>query len=252
MQDIRFSIRNAPAGRVKHGFNAARGCCGCSHRGTTMIRKFLIPALAIAMLGGCVTSGYEYRGGNGDYYYGQPQVEYRDYGSPYGRFGYGYPGGWSGSFGWGYGYGDPYGFYGGYYDPWRYYTPYRRPHHRDHHGDHDHNHDHDDDQAGTPPTQPDGNGHRPPPWRDFVRVPPPGKRPPPVPQQRRDYVAPTLRPMPRLDDQATVTRDDRREERREVRREPERRDTDRPQNRSAPERIQRSEPDRDLRRKHEP
>jgi hypothetical protein len=217
-----------------------------------MIRKFLIPALAIAMLGGCVTSGYEYRGGNGDYYYGQPQVEYRDYGSPYGRFGYGYPGGWSGSFGWGYGYGDPYGFYGGYYDPWRYYTPYRRPHHRDHHGDHDHNHDHDDDQAGTPPTQPDGNGHRPPPWRDFVRVPPPGKRPPPVPQQRRDYVAPTLRPMPRLDDQATVTRDDRREERREVRREPERRDTDRPQNRSAPERIQRSEPDRDLRRKHEP
>ena len=52
-----------------------------------MIRKLLLPALAVAMLGGCVTSGYEYRGDNGDYYYGQPQVEYRDYGYPYGRFG---------------------------------------------------------------------------------------------------------------------------------------------------------------------
>jgi hypothetical protein len=231
----RFSIRNVSAARVKHGFNATRGCCGRTYRGTIMIRKLLLPALAVAMLGGCVTSGYEYRGGNGDYYYGQPQVEYRDYGYPYGRFGYGYPGGWSGSFGWGYGYGDPYGYYGGYYDPWRYYTPYRRPHHRDHHGDHDH-----DDSAGVPPTTPRDDGdHRPPPWRDFIRVPPPGTRPPPVPQQRRDYVAPTLRPMPRMDDQPTVTRDDRREERREIRREPERTQV-------------RREPDRDLRRKHEP
>jgi hypothetical protein len=242
---IRFSIPNASARRVKHGFNATRGCCDRSHRGTVMIRKFLVPALAIAMLGGCVTSGYEYRGGNGDYYYGQPQVEYRDYGSPYGGFGYGYPGGWNGSFGWGYGYGDPYGFYGGYYDPWRYYTPYRRPHHRDHHGDH---HDHDDGDTGSSPPTSGDNDHRPPPWRDFVRVPPPGRRPPMVPQQPRDTGAPILRPMPRIDD-----RDDRREERREARREPERRDADRSFDRGSSDRTRAgSEPDRDLRRKREP
>jgi len=207
-----------------------------------MIRKFLLPALAIAMLGGCVTSGYQYRGGSGDYYYGQPQVEYRDYGYPYGGFGYGYPGGWSGSIGWGYGYGYPYGFYGGYYDPWRYYTPYRRPHHRDHDHDHDHHGDHhDDDGPGTPPRTPrDDDAHRPPPWRDFVRVRPPVVTP--VPQQRRDHATPTLRPpMPRMgDDPPTVTRE-------------ERRVPDRSQNRSEPDRIQAPrEPDRDLRRKHEP
>jgi hypothetical protein len=203
-----------------------------------MIRKLLLPALAIAMLGGCVTSGYQYRGGNGDYYYGQPQVEYRDYGYPYGGFGYGYPGGWSGSFGWGYGYGDPYGFYGGYggyYDPWRYYTPYRRPHHRDH----DHHGDHDDDGPGTPPHRRDDEAHRPPPWRDFVRVRPPVVTP--VPQQRRDHATPTLRPLPRWGgDQPTVTRE-------------EHRAPERSQNRSEPERIQiPRESDRDLRRKHEP
>jgi hypothetical protein len=205
-----------------------------------MIRKLLFPALAVAMLGGCVTSGYQYRGGNGDYYYGQPQVEYRDYGSPYGRFGYGYPGGWGGSFGWGYGYGDPDGFYGGYYDPWRYYyVPHRRPHHRDHE-------DRGDHHGGTdvPPVDPgDDDDHRPPPWRDFVRAGPPGTPrgvTPALPQQRRDTATPLLRlPMPR-NDLPTVTR--------EVRREPERAQNHRESDRGPARR----EPDRDQHRNNEP
>lgn len=199
-------------------------------QGTTMIRKFLLPALALAMLGGCVTSGYQYRGGNGDYYYGQPQVEYRDYGYPYGGFGYGYPGGWTGSFGWGYGHGDPYGYYGGYYDPWRYYTPYRRPYH--HHQD-----DHDDANAGVPPVdQGEDNDHRPPPWRDFVRVRPPGVTPLPQQPQQDDAMSPR-RPMPRMRDPQIV--------RREPVRAQDRRESDRLQ-------IIRSDADRDPRRKHEP
>ena len=96
-----------------------------------MSRKLLMPSLTLALgaallggclLGGCV-SGYQYRSGVGDYYYGQPGVEYRDYGyggygGGYGGYGpYGYDGGWGGwggSMGYGYGYGSPYG-YGGYY-----------------------------------------------------------------------------------------------------------------------------------------
>jgi len=81
-----------------------------------MLRKRLLPVLALATLAGCAT-GYSYRGGTGDYYYGQPSVEYRYYG------GYGY----GGSIGYGYPrayyvdafgrpiYGDPYGYYGGRY-----------------------------------------------------------------------------------------------------------------------------------------
>lgn len=65
-----------------------------------MIRKLLLPTLAAVLLGGCVTGGYQYRGGPGDYYYGQPSVDYRYYGAPY--YDYGYPG---------YGYA-PYGYYG--------------------------------------------------------------------------------------------------------------------------------------------
>jgi hypothetical protein len=105
-----------------------------STRGTTMIRKALIPTLAAALavlVGGCAT-GYQYRGGNGDYYYGQPSIEYRDYG--YGSYGYGYPGGWSGSLGFGYGYGGypyygyGYPYYGGYGYPYYYRHHYpRRP-----------------------------------------------------------------------------------------------------------------------------
>lgn len=99
-----------------------------------MIRNWLLPALtaglAAALLGGCV-SDYQYRGGNGDYYYGQPSVEYRDYG--YGGYGggYGYPGGWSGSIGYGSGYGGSSYGYGGYGSPYGYGGyggyPYWRP-----------------------------------------------------------------------------------------------------------------------------
>ena len=97
-----------------------------------MIRKLLLPALATALLAGCVTSGYQYRGGTGDYYYGQPSTQYRYYGSPYGNYGYGYPGGWSGSIGYGYGYYPngyyPYGYYGyGGYPYYRHHNPYRPP-----------------------------------------------------------------------------------------------------------------------------
>ena len=104
----------------------------------------LASSLAV-LLAGCV-SGYQYREGNGDYYYGQPSVEYRDYGyGDYGYGGYGYPGGWSGSLGYGYGYGGygyPYGGYGypygGYGYPW--YPPLilvPGHHGGHHHGGHD-------------------------------------------------------------------------------------------------------------------
>ena len=87
-----------------------------------MIRKLLLPALAAALLGACATP-YDYRGGHGDYYYGQPSVDYYD--SYYGGYG-GYGGMW-GYGGYGYGYGYPYYGYGyrrsygyGYGRRWRY------------------------------------------------------------------------------------------------------------------------------------
>src|SRR5688572_3409380 len=74
---------------------------------TDMIRKLLLPLVAVALLGGCVSYGYSYRQGAGDYYYGAPSVDYRYY-SPYS-------------------YGSPYSYYGGgysYYGPYRYGYPY--------------------------------------------------------------------------------------------------------------------------------
>jgi hypothetical protein len=102
-----------------------------------MIRKLFFATLGAALLGGCVT-GYQYRGGSGDYYYGQPSVDYYDdgyyggsYGYPYGYGGYpgGYPGGWNGMLGIGLGYG---GYYGPYGYPYGYGDPYygRGHHHR--------------------------------------------------------------------------------------------------------------------------
>ena len=82
--------------------------------------RLLIPALAAALLAGCITTdygyrdGYGYRNGHGDYYYSRPQ------GSYYGGVGYGYPGG---AYGYGgYRYGSPSGYYGGVYSgyPYRY------------------------------------------------------------------------------------------------------------------------------------
>ncbi|NUS38462.1 MAG: hypothetical protein HOQ02_05505 [Lysobacter sp.] len=93
----------------------------------TLLRALVLPGLAGVLLAGCAT-GYEYRGGPGDYYYGQPEIEYRDQG----WYGYGYPYGY---------YSDgPYGYYGGgypYYDGGYPYDPYwggywvrPRTHHR--------------------------------------------------------------------------------------------------------------------------
>lgn len=132
-----------------------------------MLRKLLLPMLATAALAGCATD-YQYRNGNGDYYYGQPRVEYRNVG----------PGGYYGGFGLGYGsggfgatyyydrfgrlvYGVPGGYYGlPYYGGNGWYG--QRPHRG--HGDRD---DHDGDDHGG---NGDGNGNhsdRPPPWRDL-------------------------------------------------------------------------------------
>lgn len=137
-----------------------------------MIRKLTFAALAAALLGGCVSTGYQYRDGPGDYYYGRSASAYGPYGAPYGRIGYGYPGGLYGSVGYGYGY--PYDrysrYYGGYsrygYYPYGhpyYYSPYYYPRPvivRPRHG---HGH--------TPPP-PDQHDHdrdkRRPPWRDLA------------------------------------------------------------------------------------
>ncbi|HSD15839.1 MAG TPA: hypothetical protein VLC71_01090 [Thermomonas sp.] len=132
-----------------------------------MLRKILLPAFVIATLAGCAT-GYSYRSGNGgDYYYGEPNVEYRYYGGYgyYGSYGYGYGG--YGYYGLGrpwYGY--PYGYYGGAYPSYPYGHGPRPPHGPGHGHDGGHDGDHD----GPPPPQ---DGHRPgnrPPWRDIGRI----------------------------------------------------------------------------------
>jgi len=141
-----------------------------------MFRSILLCALATATLAGCAT-GYGYRDGNGDYYYGQPRTEYRYY-DPYGAYGsYGY--GTYGNYGYGSGYyydrygrvvyGNPYGYYGspyGYGNAW--WWSHQRPAggyggHGD--GRDDHHDDHDGDRDG-----------RRPPWRNFGNAMPPGDR----------------------------------------------------------------------------
>ena len=152
-----------------------------------MIRKFLLPVVAVAALAGCAT-GYGYRSGAGDYYHGRSQGDYRPYGgyTPYGGY---YGGGYYGSGGYigggyyggryhgGVGYGYPYGYgrygYGSYpyygnpyyrYPP--VYYPPRPP--RDQGGD------------GNPTTPPDNNHGRDrenlPPWRRIGNLPPPPTR----------------------------------------------------------------------------
>ena len=116
----------------------------------TMIRKLLLPAIAVALLGGCMTGGYSYRQDRGDYYYGQPGVDYRHHGAPAGYY--------NGYYGNSYYYrrGYPY-YYGGYRHgyPYGYYRPpvviRPRPD-----GDNDHHQDRDDDQKA--------------PWRDYERL----------------------------------------------------------------------------------
>lgn len=117
-----------------------------------MIRKLILPALAVLLLSGCMT-GYTYRTAPGDYYYGQPATIYR--GHYYG--GYGYPG--------------YYGYYGyPYYGSYRYrygYPYYRNP------------------WPGRPHSPRPGNDNgggkdtpdRKPPWRDLGSVADPSSRP---------------------------------------------------------------------------
>lgn len=184
-----------------------------------MFRRLLLPLAATALLAGCVTSApYGYRGGGqGDYYYGSPSVEYRYegypgygdpyygpyrsgfsiwgstggyYGRPYYGPGYGYPG-------YGYpGYGNPYygnPYYGSYYG---YPHPTRRPR-----PDQDNDNDHDD----QPSNQPSGG-----PWRNLDEITRRrrmvdstggGNAPQPLipqPQPMPQFTPP--RPMPRMDD----------------------------------------------------
>ncbi len=101
-----------------------------------MIRQMSIAAcvaVSALALSGCV-SDYAYRDGPGDYYYGQPTVNYDYYGAPYGGVGYGGYGygGYYGGIGYGSGYyggyGYPYGYGGNTYIYPRYY--YRDRDHR--------------------------------------------------------------------------------------------------------------------------
>ena len=136
-------------------------------QGTVMIRKLLLPLVALLVLSGCA-SDYYYRGGSGDYYYGSPRSTYY-YGAPYSSIGYGSPGGWYGGIGYGYGYGSPYRYgyrYGAPYYPYYPYYPRWRHHHR-------------------PPPKPPGEEHRPPQEGDRMTG---GRQPPrrvavPQPQQ---------------------------------------------------------------------
>lgn len=121
-----------------------------------MIRKLLLPAIAVATLAGCVTQpGYR------DVGYGHSRVEYRRI-DPYGAYGYPPVYGYYGYYGSPY-YGYPYGVY-------RPPHPPRPPHgsgHDGHHGgDHDGDH-HDGDHPGhaQPPDPRDGDDRRPP-WRN--------------------------------------------------------------------------------------
>lgn len=138
-------------------------------QGHDMIRNLIFALLAGATLTACVSSGYGYRGGSGDYYYGRPSAGHYGYPAPYGSAGYG-TGGWYGGAGYGYpAYGGyygaraPHGYYYrpgyGYYAP---YYPYYRPvvvHPPRHHNP-------------TPPRvdPPGDTGSRDVPWRDLDRL----------------------------------------------------------------------------------
>ena len=161
-----------------------------------MFRKLLLPVLAMGLLGGCVSSGYQYD--SAGYYYGQPSTNYRysdGYYGGYSRYPSNYPGYYGGLY---YGAGSAYPGYGYGRYPYGYYRPpvvVVRPGQGGHHG---------------------GNhGHRPPsgdrndraPWRDHERLqreriqrstpPPAGNRPSgvtlrnPVPVQPRPAAAPS-------------------------------------------------------------
>ena len=169
-----------------------------------MFRKLLLPALAIGLLGGCVTGGYQYD--SAGYYYGQPSTSYR-YSDGYYGGGYGYPGyapSYYGSLYYGGGYRNPGYRYPGYgYSnyPYGYYRPpviVVRPGHNGNHGGNHGNH------GNRPPS---GDRDNRAPWRDYERLqreriqrstpPPTGNRPgatllrPPVPAQPSPAAVPS-------------------------------------------------------------
>ncbi|QOY62636.1 hypothetical protein INQ40_12315 [Lysobacter sp. H21R4] len=178
-----------------------------------MFRKILLPALAIGLLGGCVSSGYQYD--SGGYYYGQPSTTYRYHDSYYDNYRYpGYYGSLNYRYGYpGYrypGYGYPgYGYGGGYYRP---PVVIVRPGHGNHHGG---NHDY------RPPT---GGRNDRAPWRDYERLqreriqrstPPAGNRPSsavmrnPVPAQPRPAAMPSRPAAPTPSQGSRNSRSDR-------------------------------------------
>ncbi|MGI8560313.1 MAG: hypothetical protein ACR2J7_02515 [Luteimonas sp.] len=176
-------------------------------QGQIMIRTLSLAVLAAVALSGCVTSGYGYRGGSGDYYHGRSSPGYYGYGAPYGSIGYGTHGAWYGGIGYGstyyrgpypYGYGPYYrpgygGYYGPYYRPYHgpYYPPYRRP--VVVHPGHPH-------KPRPPHVERPDHPDRPPrtgiPWRDLDELnrPRPGM---PIPTPARPEVAQS--PPPRMD-----------------------------------------------------
>ena len=128
-----------------------------------MIRKLVLPALAAALLAGCVTDYGAYGGGVYGGYYGNPSVEFR-YDSGYLMYPSGYGGYGTYCYPYRY-YGAPYGYggYGGYYGypyyrpSYPYYRPYQghRPPgvHPRPHGPYPPQHRRDDDRR--------------PPWRNY-------------------------------------------------------------------------------------
>src|SRR5690606_13056957 len=133
-----------------------------------MIRKLILPALAALLLAGCAS--YQYRGGTGDYYYGQPGTEYRYYGYPYGGYGYGaYGYGYPSYFSYRSYYGYPYG-YGGYYRPP--YTGPRPGHGHGHGGNHGggHHGGNNPDPGQNPPPASNNQDRPTAPWRDLERL----------------------------------------------------------------------------------
>jgi hypothetical protein len=179
-----------------------------------MLRKLILPAATVALLGGCVMAPpYGYRADQGDYYYGTPSVEYREvgpygsyYGYPYGYHGGGYPGGGYWSFGLRYGssYGYPYSGYPYYGYPYGYRSGHGYPYYG-------HPHAPRPPVIVRPPRPYDGHpngGVRPldrhnPPWRSLDQTGRPQPQPM-LPSQPQSSVA----PRPERPAAARATRDD--------------------------------------------
>lgn len=156
-----------------------------------MLRKLLLPILATAALAGCATD-YNYRDGNGDYYYGRPSVEYRyeGAGAYYGDFGYGVGGNYYYDRFGRLVYAPPSGYYGfPYYGGNGWYRP--RP--RRGHGDHD-NHDGHGPNHGS-----DNHENRPPPWRDLGGLQRRDEENGYRNREDRQRPMPSARPMPSTD-----------------------------------------------------